>query len=275
MRNNNFVFNEEEMNNNIANVNKLSYNAEDSYSKSSAGFTDLKDSGLFGEGINAISNKLNTISSSITNLKDIVDYSTARTVSLENHLSKIAEEIEVPHDFILNDGMKFNSIDDIKLSKNDGRAITDGIASSTSSYDDKSDVKVQNLESIVKDDTEKIDDNIEIDVNSKELNNVNNGKEQEEKELNLEVETDDATLTNIVNNNTQQKVEMDDINDIDLSSLKSMGTNSVGEIKDDFNYNYSSSTSNSNSDDSNSIYRVESEETNEDDDDDDNKETNE
>lgn len=234
---NNFVFNDLEIDNGINILNKTLTDSNDSKQKTIENFKDLKDSGLFSEGIDVIGNKMTNVSYGISSVKQLINYSKTKTVELEQSLSSKADEIDVPLDFVVNDNRKDISIDDVRLSKKDGTSVKEGKASQEQEYDDESKVASKELVNILGESSNEISDQVNVEVKETLLSNIKSDEEQIEKSVEDNYDTEKAILGNINKEVEQEEKSLDDNSSIQEQSLNNIENKSrQQEVKLEDNY---------------------------------------
>lgn len=226
MNNNNFVLYDDELDNLIIKLNKN--NSESSLVESNipTNFQNLNNTGLFSDGIKKIGNQFNELNRTMNNVKNKLVEHKERIFLSEYAFDKRAQEIEIPQDFVKNDSTKVNTIDDIYLSKNDGKSVNTGEKIDETNELNDYDLNKKELESIVANNEikeEKYDSSSSL--SQEKIDNINNGKDTKEVNIDEESTIESGKLETVNNYNDLQGVEYDD--NIDLESV------SVGNIKND------------------------------------------
>ena len=214
--NNNFSIDEQEMNGLAYGLGKALVNSESTASSMSSDFNGLTQAGLLGGAINSISNNLDQVSSFGLSIKNKILEQTTDTFQREIALSNKLDEITVPQDFVKNDTRKYNSIDDIQLSKKDDKAINaDNDPSALNEIADNSIKEEEKLKDIRGEDSTALN---EIADNSiKEEQRLQDVRGKESRELN---EIDDNSIKEEQKLKDNRGEESRELNEIDDNSIK-------------------------------------------------------
>ena len=177
MENNVLSMREEEMEEAVVGLNKV-YADGDNVDKSIPNnFSGMKKSGLFDVGINTINKQLNSINTSIFNLKSMINNHSTEMFNMDRQLANIANKIAVPQDFVKNDSMQANIVKNVALEKTDGKTVNDGQATSSVNMEDNTIINAQSLGSIVSNLTPEEERlNTATAINRQGVNNINNNQ---------------------------------------------------------------------------------------------------
>ena len=228
---------EEEMETAVRDMEKCYTGMDTTSSEVPQKFSNLKSAGLFDMGINTISNQLNSLTTSIFNVKNVVNKRSNEMFSMDRRMAKMAEKIEIPQDFVKNDSMQANSFNQILLEKLDGRTVNEG--QDLQSIDEVADsiVKARVLEDITTDLTpkeERIDTSTVINKN--ELNNINNREDLNKQNIDESTTVTKTLINNINNMQDLIKQEIDNGTFINKQNLNGFNNNkplhnqNLGEI---------------------------------------------
>lgn len=177
MENNVLSMREEEMEEAVVGLNKV-YADGDNVDKSIPNnFSGMKKSGLFDVGINTINKQLNSINTSVFNLKSMINNHSTEMFNMDRQLANIANKIAVPQDFVKNDSMQANVVKSVALEKTDGKTVNDGQATSSVNMEDNTIINAQSLGSIVSNLTPEEERlNTATAINRQGVNNINNNQ---------------------------------------------------------------------------------------------------
>ncbi len=143
---------EEEMENAVGELDRC-YVDGDAMAKSiQSKFAQIRNTGLLNSGLDTITSQINSITTSIFNVKNIIQKHSNEMFNMDRTMAKIAENIEVPRDFIKNNSMTTNTFDEYVLKKNDGKSVNEGTTTpDVVETDTDSVVKKEDLRNISKD----------------------------------------------------------------------------------------------------------------------------
>ena len=177
MENNVLTMREEEMEEAVVGLNKI-YADGDNVDKSIPNnFSGMKKSGLFDVGINTINKQLNSINTSIFNVKSMINNHSTEMFNMDRQLANIANKIAVPQDFVKNNSMQANIVKNVALEKTDGKTVNDGQATSSVNMEDNTIINAQSLGSIVSNLTPEEERlNTATAINRQGVNNINNNQ---------------------------------------------------------------------------------------------------
>lgn len=177
MENNVLSMREEEMEEAVVGLNKI-YADGDNVDKSiPSNFSGVKKSGLFDVGINTINKQLNSINTSIFNVKSMINNHSTKMFNMDRQLANIANKIAVPQDFVKNNSMQANIVKNVALEKTDGKTVNDGQATSSVNMEDNTIINAQSLGSIVSNLTPEEERlNTATAINRQGVNNINNNQ---------------------------------------------------------------------------------------------------
>jgi len=105
-------------------IGQASANAGDASQTAGTGFQGLEV--FFGPGAALISQQLGGIQGSLQNVQGIIQRQGSEIFNMDSALSKAAEQIEVPTDFIKNDANRFTEYHNEILEKTDGTSVNAG-----------------------------------------------------------------------------------------------------------------------------------------------------
>lgn len=213
-----FSMNEEEMNNATSKLNQVKNTINGAVGSMSNSFRNLNSTGLFDTS--PIEKSMNKYSQSIENTRLKMNLYTESTMRRELMMKNKASEIDVPKDFVKNDNIQYNDIDDIKLNKEDGKAIKNDNKQDKLDVGVESEVLKEDLKNISREETQKAE---KVDDNTIEKEKLQNIKTEDTKEVeNLDDSSvEKENLGHIITTETQKVQEdMDSaVNKLGLSNL--------------------------------------------------------
>lgn len=145
------VINENEINDIKAYLDRSSDNIENTSQKISSLFSSFTDVGLFSDGAMKIKSQMDSISSQVSDMGTSIHKQYDDMEKIENKLSRMADEIEIPNDFITNDSSININVNSGKLKKNDGKKVKSDKKDDKKKLQFESSIKYNdNLKEIVK-----------------------------------------------------------------------------------------------------------------------------
>lgn len=261
--------------------NRTKINASEAREFISSGFQGMSNSGLFSKGIDVFSKQLDSLYSSLDASNRVVTQFSDSSVELELTLKRKANDLTVPTDFIKSDSSRYITIDDISLSKNDGKSVNEGeknlsnVEFDNNGLDSINSVKIENIiknsdfnieaensYSVNKDEKLKniltgnigdfnFDDDSFIkektDIQSIAGNDENIYHEDEESDINNSSIKVKEKISNINKNNFDFNFDSNQMNMSSSSSFNDLSSSPAGNY-DEFSENYSTSTNKNNID---------------------------
>ena len=226
MKSNVLAMNEDEMKGTVSGLDKCYTNTESAVKSVPAKFSNLKSSGLFDSGISAISKQLSGLTSSIFNVKNIVQKHSTQIFELDRQMAKQAEKIEIPQDFVKNNSMQTNTFNQTILEKLDGKAVTSGQGLTNVDEIANSTVTAQTLTNITKnnDMEQKHLDDSSI-INKQMVTNINDGTSGDVKTITDSTNVTEKHLTDINNENGLTEQTLNDNTTIMSRNLTDMNNN--------------------------------------------------
>ena len=250
MANRVYSMNEDEMNRLASELGRAISKNSDASSTMSRNFTRVNEGGLMGNTINALSKNMEKVNSIGTNIRRTIINQTSSTFEMEHDLTSKLESMDTPKDFVKNDTRKYNSIDDIQLSKKDDKSVNEGQKTEkVNEIDDNSIKDEEQLFNLTKEETKQVDEIADNSIQneeklynltgeqSKEFNEIDDNSIKDEEKLkditgeqakeNKEVEIDAIKAEKQlkeVNTDETQKVEYQQGNGQDTSSGLSLGS---------------------------------------------------
>ena len=210
-------------------------------------FKGATDVGLMNGTVSAVSREVNLISSAIGNVKNMMRKHTNEMFDYDRTMAKMANDIEIPQDFLANNAMEVNQYNKILVGKIDGRSVNDGeeaqkisdideseinaegltdirgAAAKEEIYDDSSVIGKSTLGSIVGNVTEKQEYDDTVNVNKSALQNINGNQTQQQEYDGESVIQGQSTLGTINKNVASQQQDYD-------ASLSIAAAQSLGNI---------------------------------------------
>lgn len=199
MSNNTFKIDIQEMEEASEKINKAYLKMDNTGNNVPRKFNSMNKTKLFGKGISVIDKQTKSISYSLGQIRKSIDKHTNHIADLEIAYQIKASEIEIPQDFVRNDSRQLNTINDIYLSKKDGRSVNEGSEQKPQENLSSSSITAKELENIKSDKEQTIQKLNEKTIIDKEhLEKVNKDNETEESvyDENYEIE---QTILNSIN----------------------------------------------------------------------------
>lgn len=220
-------------------------------------FSGALNAGLMNESVSSISNELASIAASIGSVKNIIAKHSNEMFTYDKTMSEMAEDIEIPTDFLANNAAQVNEYNRTLLGKIDGRSVNEGVASSEIEDNDESIVSAEGLKDItgetakeeVYDDSSVIGNSIlgsivqgeteaqtyddEVSVQKSALTDIG-GNQTEEQAYDESTVVGKSLLGNINSNGASQEQAYDDSSSIAAAaSLGDITSNSAGKAYDE------------------------------------------
>jgi len=237
MKNNVIMMREEEMEVAVRDMEKCYNGMDTTSSEVPQKFSNLKSAGLFDMGINTISNQLNSLTTSIFNVKNVVNKRSNEMFNMDRKMAKIAEKIEIPQDFVKNNSMQANTFNQVLLEKLDGRTVNEG--QELKPIDEVADSIVKNrvLGDITSNLTPK-EEHIDTttSINKENMNNINKSQDLNQQNIDEKTKITKTLINNINNMQDLLRQELEKNTNINKQNLKSFSNNgtlnnqNLGEI---------------------------------------------
>ena len=214
--NNKYSINENEMNEVSRALDYATKSTDDSIQAFGSSMTHLQQSGLFGKGVSGLSSSLNGISQSVSNVQRKVAMQSDYVFSNELISSEKASSLTPPQDFVKTDTSKYNSINDIQLSKRDDKSVNDG--QKTEEVNEIADNSIEDeekLADITKKETEKVNEIADNSIQDEEkLYDLTGEQAKEFEEIANNSIPDEEKLYDLTGEESKEMSEIDD-NSID------------------------------------------------------------
>lgn len=133
-----FEINSFEIDDILGSINNTDSQINDTNDEAGSNFICFKQSGVFSKGITQIQAQMGTISSSLKLMNKAIQRGKESAFSVELSLGNEISSLEIPKDFAVNNDLTQKTFKAVSLKKNDGKSVTNGIASSLLSYDSSS-----------------------------------------------------------------------------------------------------------------------------------------
>ena len=117
-------YNSDQINSTSGIVGQASTSASEASQTAGSGFQGLEV--FFGPGASQISQQLGGIQGSLDNVQGIIQRQGSEIFNMDSALSRAADKIEVPTDFVKNDANRFTEYHKEILEKTDGTSVNDG-----------------------------------------------------------------------------------------------------------------------------------------------------
>ena len=236
-----FEINSYEIDDLLSYISNTANDVESTNDEAKVDFDHFKKSEVFGKGAQKLNDQMDSIFNSIDSLGIVMKKGTSFIFETEMKILEEARDLEIPMGFATNDVVTNKSASSVNLTKNDGRSVNDGVASSTINPEINSSVEKENLENINNNVTERQDlDEGQITDHSTVLENINgNETVAQHFEDNYDMAAENL---NSINQNTQ---EIPTENDVEINApekitLASFNNTPAPQENTDFNINMNS-----------------------------------
>lgn len=191
---------EEEMESSVRNMEKCYTGMDSASSGVPKKFSGLKNAGVFDQGINTIGKQLNSLTNSIFNVKNVVNKRSNEMFHIDRKMAQIAQQIEIPQDFVKNDSMMSNDFNSILLEKLDGKTVNEGQGLTDTEGVSDSIIKSTALGDITKDTITKEEVlDASTSINRENVNNITNGNGTREEKIDASTSIKRENVSNINN----------------------------------------------------------------------------
>ena len=217
-------------------LDKTSNDIESSAQKFSSMFSSFTDVGLFSEGATKLKSQLTNISSQVSSMGSFVIRQYDDMEKVERKLSSMAEDIEIPNDFVTNDSSLNIGMKSGKLKKEDGKKVKSTKKNNKQKMKFESCIKYNdNLKEIVKQ-YENEHGEIVLNGNNVKLSNIKN-----ENDTTIDETMEDSIIIKKIITKLNDELS-ETIPDIDMSlniEMVKLALKKVGPLKDvEFNDAY-------------------------------------
>lgn len=89
-------------------------------------FSGATNSGLMGTSVSTVARQMGALSSSIGNIQGIINKHSNQMFGYDRTMAKMANDIEIPQDFLANNSMEVNTYNRTLLGKIDGKSVNEG-----------------------------------------------------------------------------------------------------------------------------------------------------
>ena len=234
MNNNCIVIDSDKIDVLVGRSNDISRCAENGVSQSKRVFSSLQGSSNLSQGVNTLNDNLSIVIDKFNRYKNIIAKQSTSFFEEEKLLSAAVENIKTPKELAVVDNIFESRIEEIKLYKNDDKAINTNSINTPSDFDDSSVITNQVLEDINKGKKENIvhyDESTEIQ--QEKINNINN-----EQETNESIYDDSSSINHNQIFNINNNIDTKESNYEDMISLKqerlSNINNNINEIRHEY-----------------------------------------
>lgn len=203
------------MNDYIERLNVASKNIDNHNSNINNNFSGLKNTGIYNDGFEKISKGLIKTMETINNSnKTNMEYMGTFGI-LENKGKTIASQLVVPNISKVSPSLTLSKINETTLEKNDGERVKDGKTEEVE-IEDKYNISEESIAKILKDIDQSLIESVNIDLNKTDLGELNTNSDNEEVVFDDRFNTlEEKNLNNINNEKEQENVEMNEYyNDI-------------------------------------------------------------
>lgn len=227
MENNVLSMREEEMEEAVVGLNKIYTDGDNADKSIPTNFSGMKKSGLFDVGINTINKQLNSINTSIFNVKSMINNHSTEMFNMDRQLANIANKIAIPQDFVKNNSMQANIVKNVALEKTDGKTVNDGQATSSVNMEDNTIINAQSLGSIVSNLTPEEERlNTATAINRQGVNNINNNQGLTSQDIDTASDIAREALGNINKNQTLSEQSINGDTNITYATLNDINKTS-------------------------------------------------
>ena len=234
MANRVYSMNEDEMNRLASELGRAITKNTDASSTMSRNFSRVNEGGLMGNTINALSKNMEKVNSIGTNIRRTIINQTSSTFEMEHQLTSKVNEIETPQDFVKNDTRKYNSIDDIQLSKKDDKSVNEGQETEkVNEIDDNSIQDEEKLYNLTKEETKQVDEIADNSIQDEEkLYNLTKEETKQVDEIADNSIQNEEKLYNLTGEQSKEFNEIDDNSIKDEEKLKDITGEQAKENKE-------------------------------------------
>lgn len=203
-------------------------------------FSSATSVGLLNKSVSQITQQITAIASSLSNVSGIVKKHSAQMFEYDRTMAKMAEDIEIPQDFLANNSMEVNEYNVTLLGKIDGKSVNRGSEAKEFNEIDDSTVAAEGLVNIKKDDTQKQEYDSSSIIGKSVLGNIS-GNQTQAQNYDDSSSVSRGNMENINKNQTEQQT-YDDSSIVNKSNL----SNISGDQTKEQTYDASSSVNKSN-----------------------------
>ena len=208
-------------------LDKVVSKANTASSTMTSSLKNVERSGLFGSTMSNLQNQFQRAVTTGTNIKNKINYHKSTMFEKETMLASKIEDVNVPQDFVKSYDVKYTSIEDIQLSKNDDKSVNSGKDVDLLKDLEGIEGEKEELENINKGETEEVDYELENKEKKEELEDITK-EDTEEVEYKDGSKVDKEELENIDNGET----ELIDANrDVEISDAKEVELEDKEEIE--------------------------------------------
>ena len=233
MENNVLSMREEEMEEAVVGLNKIYTDGDNADKSIPTNFSGMKKSGLFDVGINTINKQLNSINTSIFNVKSMINNHSTEMFNMDRQLANIANKIAIPQDFVKNNSMQANIVKNVALEKTDGKTVNDGQATSSVNIEDNTIINAQSLGSIVSNLTPEEERlNTATAINRQGVNNINNNQGLTSQDIDTASDIAREALGNINKNQTLSEQSINGDTNITYATLNDINKTSDTPVRE-------------------------------------------
>lgn len=235
-----FSMDEDEMNSLISGLDKAMSNMDTASSSMSSSFKKTNESGLFGSSINKMQKNISSVASLGTGIKNKISQQKTETFETESMLTSKINDIDTPQDFVKTNPTKYNSIDDIQLSKRDGESIkSDNSPEKANDIAESSIAKDEQLYDLTKEATKVVNEIADNSIKSEEtLYNITGEQAHEFNQIADNSIKEEKTVSDITGQKAREFNEIADnsIKDSEkLSDIKKEETKEAEKLDVDAN----------------------------------------
>lgn len=222
----------------IGRINDSSFAMTNGIGNSKNMFSSLQGSNNLCIGVNTINSNLSLIADRFNSYKNIIAKQSTSFFEQEKELSSLVDKIEIPKELNTIDNIFDYKEEEIKLSKEDGKAINKDSLNYSVNYDTNSTIENNGLNSINnKEEINNINYDNRSTINNINVSNINNNEEPSKEEYNNTYENiDNKDLVNINNQEEVIKQDYDNNYDINKVNISNFNNNDIEKVIFDSNY---------------------------------------
>ena len=220
-----FYFDENVMNEIVSMLEKNVYQVDDMNNGYMNKMHPISNSGLYGNGIETIDSQMISVKDGYVNFKNITSNNCNKIIELENKLTKEVDNIELPKDFDASDTGYDLIINNVNLTKNDGKQINEDNVTEKVNL---TDYFGENMTELSKLKDEELHDNNLSDYKKTKNIDLNSISSEETKQQQLDdfVITQKKNLKNINDGNDTQNITYFDDYFVDQKDLEDISDKS-------------------------------------------------
>ena len=204
MPNNNLVMDEAEMNAGASSLGMCSTNVSSASSGVPGKFSGATNSNMMNKSVGEVTKQLNLIGTSISGVQGIISKHSSEMFGYDRIMAKLADDIEIPTDFLANNSMEINTFNRSLLEKTDGTSVNEGQADHGFRDIDDSTISAEGLHDMGDDQTKEQKYDESSVIGKSILGNISNEGSQEQ-EYDDDSAVQKGVISDISGNTTQEQ----------------------------------------------------------------------